>query len=66
MFVTILSSIYLALAIFVIVRFVHKKRQKIADWAAEKGYGNSYIYKVISTKSADTRPKSDISKVYID
>lgn len=66
MFVTILSSIYLALAVFVVVRLVNKKRQKIADWAASKGYRNSYFYKIISTKPNRNKRKADISKIYID
>ncbi len=66
MFVTILSAIYLALAIFVVVRFINKKRQNIADWAADRGFENSYFYKIVSTKSPKSKPKSDISKVYID
>jgi len=66
MFVTILSSIYLALAIFVVVRLVNKQRQKIADWAAKRGFNNSYIYKIIATKRTQTKPKSDISKIYAD
>lgn len=66
MFVTILSSIYLALAVFVVVRLVNTKRQKIADWAARKGFIDSYLHKIISAKSSRNKRKADISKIYID
>ena len=66
MFVTILTSIYLALAVFVVVRFINKKRQQIAEWTARKDFKDSLLYQIVSTKREKDALETEISKIYFD
>jgi len=64
MFVTVLTAIYLALAVFVFLRYLHKKRQKLAQWVDSKGLRNTYFYKLIEVKKKPIKENAEISQAY--